>query len=133
MAFGFAVSLRNNRLDEITALLDAGAGAGLMRLYVGPQPATGGAATTLLAELIMGDPSFVAAVAALLTANPITPDPSANASGTSVWGRLVDSVGTFVADFTVGTSGTDLILDTNVITIGIKVSVISFTMTGGNP
>jgi hypothetical protein len=48
MAIGMSTALRNARLDAITTF--AG-GNCLLRIYNGSQPATGGTATTLLAEL----------------------------------------------------------------------------------
>ena len=48
MALGYLVALRNNQLDEIPALIDAGVGAGKLKIYDGVRPATGGTATTLL-------------------------------------------------------------------------------------
>lgn len=132
MTMGYLTALINNQLDEIAALVDAGAGAGLIRIYDGVQPATGGTATTLLAELTMTDPAFAAAAAAVLTANAISDDTSANAAGTATWFRVVDSVGTFVADGTAGTGGTDLVLNTDVFSIGLNVSISAFTITGGN-
>lgn len=132
MALGFDVTLRNSRLDEITAEVDAGAGAGLLRIYDGVRPATGGAVTTLLAELTFSDPSFPAAAAGVLTANSITQDASANATGTATWFRVVDSDSNFVMDGDVGTSGSDLNLNTTSIVAGLPVSVTSFVLTEGN-
>ena len=88
MTIGFLQALRNNMLDEITALIDAGAGAGLLRIYNGTRPATGGSATTLLAELTLSDPCAAAASGGILTFSAITQDSSANASGTATWARV---------------------------------------------
>lgn len=133
MALGFLVALRNNELDEITTLIDAGAGAGTLRIYDGARPATGGTATTMLAELTFTDPSFPAASSGAMTASAITDDTSANATGTATWFRCVDSNGTFVLDGDVGTSGSDLNLDSVSITLGQTVSISSFVLTAGNP
>jgi hypothetical protein len=48
MALAYSTNLRNARLDAITTF--AG-GSCLLRIYDGSRPATGGTATTLLAEL----------------------------------------------------------------------------------
>lgn len=48
MALAYSSTIRNAMLDSITTA--AGASA-LLRIYDGARPATGGAATTLLAEL----------------------------------------------------------------------------------
>lgn len=120
-------------LDQIKTAVDAGAGAGLLRIYDGSRPATGGSATTLLAELTFTDPSAPSASGGVLTFSSITSDSSANATGTATWFRLVDSTGAFVLDGNVGTSGSDLNLNTTSIVSGATVSVTSFTITEGNP
>lgn len=134
MALGFLEALRNNIMDEVTALVDAGAGAGLLRIYDGTQPATGGTVTTLLAELTLSDPSFGAAVSAAITANAITGDTSADNTGTATWFRIVDSNIVFVLDGTVGlvASGADLELNTVAITAGVAVDISSMVLTAGN-
>ncbi|MBS3927789.1 MAG: hypothetical protein KGZ65_04275 [Sphingomonadales bacterium] len=133
MAIGYATTLRNARLDQIKTAIDAGAGAGLLRFYDGSRPATGGAATTLLAELTMSDPSAGAASGGVLTLSAITADSSANATGTATWARIVDSTGAFVLDCSVGTSGADINLNSVAIQVGAQVSITSATITEGNP
>lgn len=132
MALAFATTLRTSRADLIDDAVNGGAGAGLLRIYDGSRPATGGAATTLLAELTFSDPAFGAASAGVLTASAITADSSANATGTASWFRVVDSDATFVMDGNVGTSGSDLNLNSTSISSGQNVSVTSFVTTEGN-
>jgi hypothetical protein len=130
MAIGFAVPVRNARLDAITTF--AG-GSALLRLYDGSRPATGGTATTLLAELVCNATFAPAASGAVLTLNAIAQDASANATGTATWGRLMKSDGTtHVMDFGVGTSGQDLNLNTTSIVSGGPVAVTSATITEAN-
>ena len=125
------VSIRNVMLDAITTR--AGAGA-LLRIYDGARPATGGAATTLLAELTCNAVFAPAAAAGVLTLNAITQDASANATGTATWFRIVQSGGVnFVLDGSVSTAGSDLNLTSTSIAITQPVSVTSFTITEGNP
>lgn len=133
MALAFAATLRNSMLDQIKTALDAGVGAALIRIYDGVRPATGGTATTLLAELTCTDPSAGAASGGVLTFNSITQDSSANATGTATWFRMVDSNATFVMDGSVGTSGSDLNLTTTSIVATQPVSISSATITAGNP
>jgi hypothetical protein len=134
MALAFADALRNSQLDEITADIDAGSGAGLIRIYDGTRPATGAAITTqtLLATLTLSDPSFPAASSGSMTANSITDDSSADATGTASWFRVVDSDSNFVMDGDVGTSGSDLNLNSTAITAGVTVSISSFVLNAGN-
>ena len=133
MALGLVVAARNASLDDIRIRIDAGATAGFLRVYDGVRPATGGAATVLLAELTFSDPCAPAAAGGVLTFSAITADASANATGTASWCRLVDSTGAFVADGSVGTTGADYNLNATAITIGVQVSCTSASLTAGNP
>lgn len=131
MAIAFLAAIRNTRMDAITT---ASGNAALLRLYDGTRPATGGTATTLLAELTCGSPFAAGASGGVLTANAITQDSSANAAGTATWFRIVKADGTtLVMDGNVGTSGSDLNLVTNVIALTQPVQVTSFVLTEGNP
>lgn len=132
MTVGMNSTLRSSRANLVRDAVDAGAGAGLFRVYDGTRPATGGTATTLLAELTFTDPSASNASSGVLTFSAITADASANATGTATWGRMVDSTGAFVEDFSVGTSGADYILNTVSITTGVNVSCTSAVQTEGN-
>ena len=132
MTIGLATSVRNSRMNVIRDAIDAGAGPGLLRLYTGPRPATGGAVTTLLAELTFSDPSYAAASSGSITANAINQDTSANADGVAVWARIVDSTGQFVLDCDVGTSGSDINLNSVSIATGLAVEITSSTLTDGN-
>lgn len=133
MTLGYNVTLRNSQLNNITTLTDAGAGPGLLRIYDGTRPATGGAVTTLLAELTMSDPSFAAAAAGKIVGNSVTGDSSANASGTATWFRLVDSNGNHVMDGSCGVGSGDLQFNTTVVALGVTVNVTQFDITRGNP
>lgn len=130
MALGYSVTLRNAQLDAITTR--AGSSA-LLRIYSGTRPATGGTATTLLAELTCNATFAPGASSGVLTLNAITQDSSANATGTATWFRIVQSDGsTHVMDGDVGTSGSDLNLTTTSIVSGQPVSISSATITRGN-
>ncbi len=130
MAIGYVTTLRNAMMDEITAAVGP---SGLLRIYSGTRPATGGAATTLLAELTCGVTFAPSSSGGVLTLNSITQDPSANATGTATWFRITTSGGSAVFDGNVGTSGSDLNLSSTSIVAGQPVSVTSFTITEGNP
>lgn len=130
MALGMSTALRNARLDAITTAVGA---SGRLRIYDGTRPATGGTATTLLAELTLNATFAPAASGGVLTLNAITADSSADATGTATWGRITTSGGTFVADCSVGTSGTDIVLNTASIVAGANVAVTSAVLTEGNP
>lgn len=122
--------------DSITSHLDDGAGAGLLRIYDGAQPADVDTAITsqkLLAELTLFNPAFPAAVdgnpGGQATANSITDESSAVDNGTASWFRAVDSNGVAHIDGSCGTSNADLILDSVSITAGQTVKVNSWIAT----
>ena len=121
---------RDGFLDAVDAAI--GGPGGLLRLYDGTQPANVGTALgaqVKLAELALSNPAFGASSGGVLTANAITTDASADATGTCTWGTLVTSGGTRIVDFSVGTSGADLNLNSVSITVGGSVAVSSFTIT----
>jgi hypothetical protein len=119
----------NTLLDTMTALLNTG----YLRIYDGTQPATADTAISsqvLLAELRWNATAFGASSAGVATANAITADSSANATGTASWFRALKSDGTTVVfDGTVGLSGTDCIINTTAIVSGATVSVSAATLT----
>lgn len=118
--------------DAVVDLIDAGAGAGKLRIYDGSKPAGPGTAVgaqVLLAELTFSDPAFGAASSGVATASAITADASANATGTATWFRVLDSNNVAIFDGEVGTSGSDLNLNSTSIVSGAEVSVTSMTYT----
>jgi len=130
MALAYSTTVRNGMLDQITSAIGA---SGLVRIYDGTRPASGGTATTLLAQLALSATSAPAASSGVLTFNAITQDSSADATGTATWFRVTTSGGTFVIDGSVGTSGSDLNLTTTSIVATQPVSISSFVITEGNP
>ena len=129
MATGYSTATRNAQLNAITTAVG---NAGLCAIYDGTRPATGGAATTKLAEFTMGTPFAAGAAAAVLS--PTLPSNTTGlAAGTATWFRITTSGGTQVIDGSAGTSGTDMILNTTTISIGLTVSMSAFTITRGNP
>jgi len=133
MTIGLNATLRNSRLDSITAR--AGASA-LLRIYSGTRPATGGAETTLLAQLTCNSVFAPAAGGGVLTLNAIATQTSAAATGSASWFRILQSNGTtHVLDGSVSTiaAGTgDLQLDDTAIVGGGTVAISSATFTEGN-
>jgi hypothetical protein len=126
MAAGYNVTLRNAQLDAITTF--AGNGAKL-RIYDGTRPATGGAATTLLAEFTLGSPFAGAAGTGSLSVT-LPSNVNASATGTAAWFRIVKSDGTtHVLD---GSVGAEMTLNTTSLVSGNPVSVISFAIARGN-
>lgn len=129
MALAYSTTVRNAMLDAITTA--AGASATL-KFYTGPRPASGGAATTLLATLTCSVTFAPAASGGVLTLNAIT-GANAVATGTAAWFRIATSGGTFVIDGDVGTSLSDLNMSSVSFVSGQPVAVSSFVITEGNP
>ena len=128
MAVSASVASRNSRLDTLTALLNSGK----LRIYSGTRPAnpdTALSGNTLLAELTFGATAFAAAASGQATANAITQDSAADATGTATFFRCFKSDGTTaVIDGDVGTSGSDLNLATVNIVANAQVSVTALTL-----
>ncbi len=119
----------NAAADALGALLNTG----YLKLYTTAQPPnanTALGAQTLLATLRFSATAFPSAVAGVLTANAITSDTNAAASGTAAWFRALESDGTTVVmDGSVGTASANLILPTTTITAAQTVAVSSFVYT----
>lgn len=123
-------------LNAFTTATDAGPAA-VINIYSGTVPAdadTALGAQVLLAQLTMSGTSFPAAAdlnpGARITANAITSDSSADATGIAAFFRiLTQSAGTVTAQGTVGTASADLILNTTSITAGSTVSITAATVT----
>jgi hypothetical protein len=128
MALGYVTTLRNNQLAQITTSVGA---SGKIRIYSGTRPATGGTETTVLAELPCSATFAPAPSAGVLTLNAIT-SATASATGTASWFRILTSANAAVFDGNVGTSGSDLNLNSTAITSGANVAISSFTITAGN-
>jgi hypothetical protein len=125
--------LANNAASAAADAVAALANNGYLRIYDGTQAAdadTAVGAQVLLAELRFGATAFGAAANGVATANAITQDSSANATGTASWFRALKSDGTTpLWDGSVGTSGANLNLNSVSIVSGAAVSVTSFTYT----
>lgn len=125
----WSVAASNLKLDAIKAEFNTG----YLRIYDGAQPAGPGTAIgaqVLLAELRFNATAFPAASGGVLTANAITSDASANATGTASWFRCLKSDGTTaIHDGTVGTSNANAIVATTSIVTGAVVDCSAFTIT----
>lgn len=133
MAMRLTTATRNAIVNALTALLDAGAGAGYVEVRTGTQPASANdaASGTLLATLTLSDPAFGSAAAGTATANAVTDDSSADATGTAGWFRAYDSAGNAVEDGSItGTGGGgDMELNDTAIVSGGVVAISSWSIT----
>ena len=121
---------RNAAANAVTALVTASSN---LTIYSGTMPADANASlsgNTVLAVLPLTTPTaFTAAAAGVATANAITQDSSADNAGTASFFRILAGGSTVVMQGSVGTSASDLVLNSTAISAGAAVSVSSFTYT----
>lgn len=130
MAFRKATATRNAAADAMTALLNVG-GAGSFQIRTGAQPTNvaDAASGTLLGTLTFSATSFGAASTGVATANSITSDTSADASGTAGYSRILTNAAAIWGDCTCGMGSGDINFDNNVIVAGGTIAVSSMTLT----
>lgn len=128
-----SAAAQNAMANAIADLCDAGSGAGYIEIRTGAAPASpdDAATGTLLATLPLSDPAFGDASAGVVTANAITADGSADASGTAGYGRVYDSDDNpiFDGDCTAVGGGGVFQLNAVAITAGGQVSCTSGSLT----
>ncbi len=125
MAVTYSTALKNNRLDEVTALVDGGGGAGYIEI------GTTGMAS-ILATIPLAATSAPAASGGVLTFTMPQSDTSADATGTAAEARIrSNAAADVVTGLTVGTAATDIILDSVSITAGQQVTINTATITHG--
>lgn len=132
MAIALEVAARNAAADAVMALVDAGSGAGKIKIRTGARPASGAAsAGTVLAVLTFSDPATGAAASGVDTASAITQDSSADATGTAEHFEVTDSDDNIVyrGSVTATGGGGDMTLVTTSIVATQPVQITSFTYT----
>jgi hypothetical protein len=122
---------RDAAINAIAATLNNGR----LRIYSGTAPTNANTAlsgNTVLAELTLGATAFGAASGGVVTANAITADTSADATGVPTFFRLFTSGDAVQYQGTAGASGQELNLSglsSGQIVAGGSVSVTSLTIT----
>ena len=132
MAIQLSTAARNARLDAIETTIGASA---VMKIFTGSVPANCGAADsgTVLATLNLPSDWMAAASGGSKALSGSWTDASADATGTAAHFRVYATGGTVCGiQGTVGTSGTDMIVDSASFTAGQSFTVNSFTLTDGN-
>lgn len=127
----YAVTLKNDKLTQIST--DIGA-SGFMRWYSGTQPTnpdTALSGNTMLANLALSATAGTSS-GGVLTFNSITSESSADNTGTATFGSFLTSAAVRKVDYSIGTSGADLNLNTTSIVAGAQASCSSFTITSAN-
>jgi hypothetical protein len=134
MTIRLPIASRNVAANAVADLVDAGSGAGLVRVYSGSQPASADLAATgtLLAAFTLNDPAFGSAVAgtATLVVSPAL-STTGLAAGDAGWFRVVDSTGATVLDGSVTATGGggDLIMSTITVSVGLTLQLTAGTTT----
>lgn len=124
MAVTYSTTMKNARLQAVANTLDAGAGAATLEIGTS-------AMGTVLAVFQLVEPcGTVAAGVLTFDFDPDISDTSANATGTAAAAQIKDGSGVAqITGLTVGTSGTDIILDSVSITSGQTVTITAGTIT----
>ena len=124
MAVTYSTAAKTARLNAVVTQIDAGAGPGTLEI------GTTGMAS-VLAILTLADPcGTVSGDVLTFDFDPDISDTSADNTGTAAAARIKDSNGTvIISGLTVGTSGTDIILDSVSITAGQSVTLTTGTIT----
>jgi hypothetical protein len=124
-------------VNTLASTLATQCNSGYLRIYSGIQPAGPDTAVSaapdhvLLAELRFGATAFGAPTNGLITANAITADSSANASGDAAWCRALKSDGTtalFDGSAGMADDAPNLALNTTAIVAGEPVSVSALSI-----
>lgn len=129
MAVSITTTLREYLIDGTGLEVLNG---GTLKIYDGTPPANASTAlssNTLLATLTLNATAFSSFTNGVATAGAITSDSSADATGPPTFFRLLTSGATVMLQGSVGTSGSDLNLNTTSIVAGGAVSVSSLTIT----
>jgi hypothetical protein len=132
MAIQLSTTVRNARLDAIETAIGT---AAIMRIRTGAVPANCGAADsgTVVATLTLPTDWMAAASSGSKALLGTWQDASADATGTAAHFRIYDSGGsTCHMQGTVGTSASDLIVDSTSFTSGQQFTVTAFSLTDGN-
>ncbi len=111
---------RNAMVDSAVDRIDLGSGPGALIFRT--------AASAEVATLPFSDPAFGSASGGVAAAGAITPDASAT-GGTTDRATLEDSDANIVITASVGTSGKDINLSSNIIGAGDSVTISALTVT----
>lgn len=123
MAVTYAAAVKTARMNAVVAQIDEGTGAGKLKLY----KADG---TSLVAVFTLTDPCGTVAGSVLtFDADPDLTTTTTDA-GTIALATITDSDDEVkISGLTVGTSGTDIVIDNNVVTSGQTVNLLTGTLT----
>lgn len=124
MAVTYSTACKTARMEAVVAQIDGSATAGTLEIGTTSM-------ASVLATFTLADPCGTVTNGVLtLDFDPDISDSSADNSGTAVEARIKNGDGTSViTGLTVGTSGTDIVLDNNVINAGQTVTLTTGSIT----
>jgi len=120
----YGAGTRTSRMNAVVTAIDAGSGAGKLKIGTTAMAST-------LAVLTLTDPcGTVSGDVLTLDFSPAISDTSADNTGTAAAATITDSDdNVIVSGLTVGTSGTNIVLDSVSITAGQTVTITAGTLT----
>lgn len=122
MAVNYSATAKSNRMTAVRDTIDAGSAGGVLQIGT-----TG--MGTVLASFTLNDPAGTVS-GSVLTMSGFPKSATASASGTAAAARIRDSNGNdVITGLTVGTSGSDINLDSTNISSGQTVTINSATLT----
>lgn len=133
MAVRLSTAARNAVANAVVDLADAGAGAGVIEVRTGAQPASAddSASGTLLVTFTLADPAFGSAATGTASGASLPRSGTAVGAGTAGWARMLDSDGGKIVDLSVTADGGggQVELNTTTIAVGLTVNLtaISFS------
>lgn len=124
MAMNYSTTVKNSRMTVVRDAIDGGTGAGKINIYTTAYGA-------LLVSIPLADPCGTVAAGAL-TLSGMPKSGTALGAGNAAIARILDSADTVVADgLTVGTVGTDVIIDNVNVAVGQNVNITAGTIMHG--
>lgn len=124
MAVNYSAAVKTDRMTVVRDAIDGGLGAGTLEIC-------SAAYAAVLAVLTLADPCGTVS-GAVLTFDGMPLATTGDADGTAALARFKDSAGNIIVDgLTVGTSGTNVVLNTTGIEATKPVVITSATITHG--
>lgn len=125
MSVVYATTLKTTRLNAVVTAIDAGSAAGKLKIR--------NSSNTVLATLTLADPcGTVSGDTLTFDFDPDISDSSADATGTAENAIITDSDdNVIVSGLTVGTSSTNVVMDSTSITAGQTVTITTGSITHG--
>lgn len=125
MAINYSNTVKVTRMTAVRDAIDGGAAAGKINIYTA-------AYASLLVSISLADPSGTVAGAGVLTLSGMPKSGVGGNPGNAAIARILDSDDTVIADgLTVGTVGTDIIIDNINIAVGQTVNITAGAITHG--